>query len=216
MLSVLIIAFMTLAGAEIYKWVDDQGKTHYSDKPLEDDAQEIEPEPAPSDENIRQSREEMKSFLERQKQRDIKRKSLQEQKQRDEAASRHENEQRIQRCKIAQEQLMKLNLQRPLYRVDSRGEENFIDAWGQTESPAGERVYITDDQRPVEIRHYESEIRTHCGTIEEQRAIGMELYMERKCKESREHLEMLKKPSAHTPSSDIRNAEGWVRIFCQD
>ncbi|TNF38724.1 MAG: DUF4124 domain-containing protein, partial [Gammaproteobacteria bacterium] len=38
---VLMLLFCSQAVAEIYKWVDDQGKVHYSDKPVKQDAQQL-------------------------------------------------------------------------------------------------------------------------------------------------------------------------------
>ena len=45
---ILLFAFGGLAAAEMYKWVDERGNTHFSDKPMGGDSKAYKPPPIPT------------------------------------------------------------------------------------------------------------------------------------------------------------------------
>ena len=65
---------LLLAGAvtaAIYKWVDEEGKVHYGDRPtLEHEVEQIEIEQGPSEEEIQKSRERIERLISNQKRRE--------------------------------------------------------------------------------------------------------------------------------------------------
>ena len=65
LLFIACIFLPVLVNAGIYKWIDEDGKTHYSDSAPDGGSREFKPEPEPSAEAMRRAREEMKSLLEK-------------------------------------------------------------------------------------------------------------------------------------------------------
>ena len=221
-----------LANAGIYKWVDEEGKTHYSDSAPDGSSREFTPEPEPSAEAIRRAREEMKSLLERGRQHDEARQAEKERQLKENLAREQEEDNRIQSCIFAQEQLQKLNLQRPVFRVIGKGDDVYVDYLGKrlifgdndelifNDWVEGERLYIDDVQRPAEIERYENEVESYCGDEggdqEKLSAARVKLFKQRMCVNARERLEMLANPRMHTSASDLDKAESWMKLFCNE
>ncbi|HEY9052387.1 MAG TPA: DUF4124 domain-containing protein [Gammaproteobacteria bacterium] len=138
MKPVLLIFFMLLctnAMAEIYKWTDEQGNVHYSDKPVKEDAQqmEIKTEWATQPRVSEQERQERRQRLlqaydeDRAKQKEIDDK---EQKQKD----------KLKRdCVIARDRLARYEKSRGLYDFDKDGNRIILED--------KERQRITDSLR---------------------------------------------------------------------
>ena len=220
------------ADAGIYKWVDEEGRMHYSDAPPKGGSREIETESGPSDEQIRRARDEMKSFLQRQDQRSEAYREAREKTRQQKLAAEEEDSRHIKNCIFAQEQLRKLKLLRPVFRIVGKGEEIYVDYQGKrlifgdndelifNDWVDGERVYMDDDQRALEIDSYQVEVGAYCDTdrmdpekLDEARS---KLYQDRICARARENLDKLADPQMHTPSSDIRKAESWIKHFCNE
>jgi hypothetical protein len=128
------------AHADIYKWVDDQGKVHYSDAPPRGAAsQKIEiPTAPPQGEN---AQEQLKAFLEEQKKQEEAHKEERVRKQEAQVVKQREGE-RLNRCLAAQDQLDLMQFERPVFRMDEKGE----------------RVYLEDKDRPAETERLKKEI----------------------------------------------------------
>lgn len=47
MLHMTMLLFSTLVAADVYKWTDEQGRVHYSDRPMSDASQPLKVTPAP-------------------------------------------------------------------------------------------------------------------------------------------------------------------------
>ena len=61
---ILLLACTSGASAEIYKWVDENGKTHYGDKPPTSDAENIELKSSPkADPNLGSRQEKQRRLL---------------------------------------------------------------------------------------------------------------------------------------------------------
>lgn len=64
----LLFLVVSVAAAQVYKWVDEQGKTHFGDRPPETaDAQELKLPQGPSDEEIAAAEENLRKSLEARK-----------------------------------------------------------------------------------------------------------------------------------------------------
>ncbi len=129
------------AGAQVYKWVDDKGRTHYGEKPPDGvKATEVGVSsptgtvtaPQPNMQNVRERELELRNQrLDREQK---------EQARQREAAGRE------QRCAAARRQLSTLQEQ---IRVYDRNEK-------------GERVYLEDRDRPAAIAAQQKKVDENC------------------------------------------------------
>ena len=139
-----LAALAAPAFAQVYKWVDENGRTHYGEKPPAGvKATEVgvvlpSPSPPPSATG------------------DWKQKDLESQRQRIERerrqAAQGQREKRVgqaleRECVEARRQLSRLEEQIPIYKRDSKGE----------------RVYLEDKDRPAAIAEEKRLIAENCG-----------------------------------------------------
>ena len=108
--------------ADIYKWVDDDGRIHYGDRPATEDAKQIpfrEPRSAAADDRSLMERlEEQKRVLDvRQYEREIK-------KKRAEKLAKIKKEQQ-QRCVDLKSHISKVRQAGAVYDVDDSGNKNY-------------------------------------------------------------------------------------------
>jgi len=232
LLFIACIFLPVLVNAGIYKWIDEDGKTHYSDSAPDGGSREFKPEPEPSAEAMRRAREEMKSLLEKERQHDEARQAEKERQLKVNLAREQEEDSRIQSCIFAQEQLQKLNLLRPVFRVIGKGDDVYVDYRGKrlifgdndelifNNWVEGERLYMDDVQRSAEIERYRNEVESSCGSEggdqEKLNEAREKLFKERMCVKARERLEMLANPQMHTARSDLEKAESWMKMFCSE
>jgi len=125
----LAVAFSTgNAAAAVYKWVDDQGATHYSEKPPQGKKPPevpIRSQPAPATSQGPQSgpktwQQQEAEFQQRrveQEERRIKKQAL------DQAGAQD----RMRACLDARHDLHALEQQRPVYTINAKGEREYIE-----------------------------------------------------------------------------------------
>ena len=107
--------------AEVYKWVDDQGKVHYSDAPPRGTGSKKLEVPVDTPQQRENAQQRLKAFLEQREAQETIRNQKQAGKREAQAAKRWEKEQRLGRCLAAQEQLDLLQLGRPVFDMDDKG-----------------------------------------------------------------------------------------------
>lgn len=144
--AILIIAWLLptadLCHGEIYRWIDDQGKTHFSDKkpeeghPTEDISRQLRP--LNSDASASETEKLQQVFQEETAEEKVYRHHQQSQQRQQENA-------RQQACLQAKNQLSIL-----------RGRVAFI-------SPDGKEVVVTEDERAHRADLLEREIHQHCS-----------------------------------------------------
>lgn len=126
----------------LYKWVDEKGVTHYSEKPPEKgSATRVEVRTAEGGKAAPAEdwKEKERQFRERRVQR--------EQQEREEAAKKERDEQGLaRRCRDAQRHLDGLKNARRVYELDAKGE----------------RVYLEDNERPARIEKWQREADATC------------------------------------------------------
>jgi len=133
-------------GAGIYKWVDERGVTHYSESPPEGRASStVKPPPAPAGGAVgaptpKTWQEKEQEFQRRRAERGEAEKKRETQEAEDRIA-------RDYRCRIAKNRLQVLQTQRPVYRLNGKGE----------------REYYDDATRASEIGRVKSEIDATCS-----------------------------------------------------
>ena len=119
-MAVLLIGANTATG-EVYKWVDEDGNVHFGDRPQADDAQVIDPKPAPpASTGARQRYERTQRVLEA---------FTAERKEREDArhARREEAEERKRKCSVAQAEQQRRETSAHLYYRDDAGNKRIIE-----------------------------------------------------------------------------------------
>jgi hypothetical protein len=128
--------------AEIFKWVDGEGKVHYGDSPpQEQNAETIKPPPSPSDSAVLQSRSRLDALRDGEP-------AVQPDKVRgrQRQASDEKEEARKRRCHNAQTQLRVLEMGGPVFHVDDQGN----------------RVYLEDAERATKLESAHKVVKADC------------------------------------------------------
>ncbi len=137
----MLWALVVPAMAQVYKWVDDKGVTHYGERPPQGKkAEKVEqrlanPEPAPGAAAQPNWKEQDLEF----------RKRRIETEQTEAKDKQRETSQR-QTCNQARDQLAQMKSARRLYRLDEKGE----------------RVFQSDDERNAAIARFERLVSDRC------------------------------------------------------
>jgi hypothetical protein len=133
----------------MYRWVDDKGVTHYSENPPPGrKAQQIQAAPSSPSTDPKPA-EPASTWSD--KERDFRRRSIErdqaeEASKRKQAGEQQQAAMRKQRCAAAQRALRVLNDQVPVYRINEKGEREFIE----------------DADRPRAIERAKQGIETYC------------------------------------------------------
>jgi hypothetical protein len=134
-------ALLAPAAAQVYKWVDEKGVTHYGEHPPQGGkAREVErrlanPGPAPG-----------KAGQPDWKDKDLEFRSRRIETEQAEAKQKQQQDAQRQACSQARDQLAQMRLARRLYRLDEKGE----------------RVYQSDDERNTSIARLEQLVSERC------------------------------------------------------
>ena len=129
------------AMAQVYKWVDEKGVTHYGERPPPGKkAQEVEqrlanPGPAPG-----------KAAQPSWKEQDLEFRRRRIETEQNEAKDKQREASQRQACNQARDQLAQTKLARRLYRLDEKGE----------------RVFQSDDERNASIARLEQLVSERC------------------------------------------------------
>ncbi|MFC4257896.1 DUF4124 domain-containing protein [Marinobacter lacisalsi] len=142
LLVCLLVTPMTLAGT--YRWVDENGQTHFGDRPPADAASDevnLDPTPAGSDAAARERQQRMNDFLEQ---------SEKERAERNEAKAREEAmaEKREARCEALRGRLKYLDSVSRIYRINNEGE----------------RVYVDEEENERIRREFRARVREECNS----------------------------------------------------
>lgn len=124
LIGILLLLVTSLAEAGIYKWVDEQGRVHYGDKPTSTTADEInvKDQPAPQQPGLAASRKEKQQrFLRaREDERKEKQQALAEEKQKRAEAKRN--------CEQAERDYKKYHYAGSIYEKRKDGEREYLSA----------------------------------------------------------------------------------------
>jgi hypothetical protein len=140
---VFLVSALAPAGAEIYKWVDDQGHVQYGDAPPPGSpATTIRTPASPPEAEVLRARSRLEEAAEQRRAEDKK----EAERRKQEAGQARERAARESRCRYAQQRLHVLELERPVYRLDDDGN----------------RVYLEDDQRARQIAETRARVLEYC------------------------------------------------------
>lgn len=151
LLFLILFLVLLTVGASVYKWVDEKGVTHYSGTPppSEQKAKKIEVKPPSPVSGAEGGGGEVKSWQQKEQEfqkRQAEREEARKQQEAADTAARREAKIREERCATAKHNLETLQMRKPVYRTDEKGE----------------RVYVDDRVRAAEIARMKKEIETFC------------------------------------------------------
>jgi len=117
--------FAAASASSVYKWVDENGATHYSDKvPAGKAGGEVHIPPPPPKEVTEEA---IRRFREQQSEANQREAEQRAEAMQREAAMRYLSRVRQSRCTMARTNLHELNRQRPVYRINEKDEEVYLD-----------------------------------------------------------------------------------------
>ena len=123
---VLAFAFTGNAPGAIYKWVDERGVTHYSEKPPQGPKPTevpIRSQPAPATTQGSQSTSKSWQELEA----DFQRRRVEQEEKRSKKEALDQTSERRQTCMQARHDLHILDQERPVYSVNEKGERVYVE-----------------------------------------------------------------------------------------
>ncbi|HEX6829830.1 MAG TPA: DUF4124 domain-containing protein, partial [Burkholderiales bacterium] len=195
--------FPSALSAEVYKWVDEHGVTHYSDTPPDTGkAGKVQVPPRLPADSGGEARARKESDDARRA--EVGRRRLRDVHEGADAAARMSRDARETRCMQAREQLEALIRGGPVYLRDE----------------TGRRVYLEDSLRDAEIARAQREFHAACGDGPGDRASpgSVERSPEdsdrERCLKARDRLAELEQPSMRSPNADLREAREAVNRLC--
>ena len=144
--AIVLVALLCLAPAaigQVYKWVDENGRTQYSESPPPGvKATRVDTGPAGPPPAAAKTPDWKQQEIESRKRRI-------EQDQKDDAAKRQSIDagNREELCRLARRDLNVLQQQRPVYHTDKDGKQ----------------VFLEDSARPAAIERARKDVETYCG-----------------------------------------------------
>ena len=143
---ILSVVAVTIASAgEIYKWTDDDGNVHYTDKPIDARSEHMDIQSRPTNETVVNA--EIQTRVDYQERRaESVAAAAEEQKSADEL--RAEAEERQEKCSMYRARLTKFVQSRRLYREDEDGE----------------RVYLDEEQTQTARDDVENKVDEYCNS----------------------------------------------------
>ena len=143
-LALVLACAAAAAQAQVFKWVDEKGRTHYGEKPPEGvKSSEVAKPVPPSDPSKVRAPDDWRKKAQEARSDKSQRDQAADSEKRREANERGEQERRCRNAKVALDRLE--NVQ-GLYRYNDKGE----------------RVYFTDAEREPEKARVRREIQEHC------------------------------------------------------
>jgi hypothetical protein len=142
MIRIVFLACLLIpiaAAAQMYKWVDEKGVTHYSETPPPDGkAAKVDIRPATGGGSTPAGGD--------WKQRELESKQQRIQKDQDQQQEQKQSSARYNNCTEAQRQLAIAQQPRPLFQVNDKGE----------------KVYLDDKDRDREIAGWQANVKKYC------------------------------------------------------
>lgn len=174
----LALTVTALTAGAVYKWVDKEGKVHYSDTPPPGESEVVRTEPGPTPEQRSQAQQRAEAIAEEVRRTEAARASADKPRQAT-AAETPDPALAARRCADAMVQRKTLELQSPVYRRSGPG--NF--------------EYLADADRPAEERRLDESIARYCSDdpaqapLVRQRFVELSLGRRPACVELRDELE---------------------------
>ncbi len=146
---IVATSILTASGvnAEVYKWTDENGKIHYSDKPLDTKSQKVQIKNQPSKEQVLEAKRRQRSIITHQ--RKVQEIANDEAKDKKRMADKldAEEKKRLAFCANATSQI----------RLMGRGHVTY------TKSEDGSRTYLSDKDKNESIAKLKEEMKKRCN-----------------------------------------------------
>ena len=205
LLVVLGLLFASYALAEIYKWVDEDGITHYEDCPPTDCVfEELELPEGPTEEEFQAAKEKTRKTLEARKAREAAANLKRESETQEEQDQEQLRAERLRKCSEAIYQLDLLNQKRRVFKPQADGS----------------RQYLENEDRSGEISQISTLRDQFCSNNSNDQKEQMELAHElslalsRRCMATRETLEKMQQPEANPIEDKLERYTEYVEAFC--
>lgn len=147
LLALVIVNLISLQCiAEVYKWVDENGKVHFSDKPFDEKSKAFKMKRQPTPEEIQQAKQRAAKVIQHQR----KVSEINSEEAQEEQKARLKKEKQAARlsdeCKVAQREIIQLGRGYRSYTVNDKGE----------------KYYLSDQEKNDTIAKMQELIRLHC------------------------------------------------------
>lgn len=204
-LAVLIALFSPHAAAQIYKWVDEKGVTHYSSTPpATANARTLPGTPAPSPADAEAARARARSLIDEARHADAERRRLDALDEEARANRARDADARTAACGRARQQLAVLEAQHPVFRRDE----------------SGNRVYLEDRLRDGEIARQRAEVERACTDVDPEQSAAETERQDWQFREGElclrriEDLKMLERPELRSSRAEIERAREAANQAC--
>jgi hypothetical protein len=201
----MAVLFTSCTLAEVYKWVDEDGMTHYADCPPTDCVfEELELPEGPTEEEMEAAREEFRKTVEARKAREAAAKAKRQTETQEEQRQEELRTERLEKCSEAIYQLDLLNQKRRVFKPQADGL----------------RLYLENEHRPDEISRISALRDEFCSNDSNDQREQMELARElklalsRRCMATRETLEKMQQPGANPIEEKQERYAEYVNTFC--
>ena len=213
-IGMVITLFTAMVIAQVYKWIDEEGRTHYSDMPVSDkDAQEINLPDAPIlDDADADRRNRMLQYS-----REITERKLETQRKENIEVSVRKKSilARREHCSEARRELAVIQYGYPIYR-DQSGQ---LQLQWKFDTYKGKREYISDENRSTELARVKQRIATNCAKANDDQAQATarrELKRSEHCQAARADLAALENPQSHASRHALKSMQANVKKLCDD
>lgn len=125
LMPIITLVFAFATQAEVYKWTDENGKVHYSDKPIDEKSKQIKMKRQPTDAEVLQARQQASSLIQHQNkiqsiaEEEAQDKQIEDQKNRKEQASN------TQACAEAKRLIYIYSRGKPIYTIGQDGKKTY-------------------------------------------------------------------------------------------
>jgi len=211
-ITILAIVLSAALFADMYKWIDEEGQTHYSDKPAAGTKSEtLRPPPPVSSEEAAKQRERLEQAEREMEMRMDERRSKAAAKQ----GEKRERASIKEQCLAWRGDLEKFDFGMPIYR-DEQG--RFRLHW-RYDPYQGERQFLDDEEWDAEIAGLRDAISTHCGDPDDPKARRLarsQVSRAARCEAARADLEQLVRREVKVADDTLEDHRRFVAEICED
>ena len=152
--SILFLFLSSLSlvanAGKIYKWVDENGKVHYSDKPIKEGAKELKVKSEISKERQQKAQADARKLINQQYKRIFTQLETEQEEKRNTQQQAAHRQKLIATCNQARKQLEQLQMPVRIYKPGKNGEIEFL----------------SDEERKVEQTKLKQGMNKHCSNLD--------------------------------------------------